>query len=100
MGWLLRWPAHVSAVMVGERVCGCIKPAISLFFCLSVLLSLSSRSQRVEWTVESRQAAMGTTKHKVLINCDMGEAYGNYACGPDEELLPLIDLANVACGFQ
>ncbi|UNI18726.1 hypothetical protein JDV02_004981 [Purpureocillium takamizusanense] len=37
---------------------------------------------------------------KVLINCDMGEAYGNYACGPDDDILPLIDIANVACGFH
>lgn len=43
---------------------------------------------------------MAHIRGKVLINCDLGEAYGNYACGPDEELLPLIDLANVACGFQ
>jgi len=26
--------------------------------------------------------------------------YGNYVCGPDLELLPLIDHANVACGFH
>lgn len=38
--------------------------------------------------------------HKVVINVDMGEAYGNYICGPDEKLLPMIDQANVACGFQ
>lgn len=43
---------------------------------------------------------MTQTKRKVLINCDMGEAYGNYVCGPDEELLPMIDIANVACGFH
>ncbi|KAL3492872.1 hypothetical protein BJX62DRAFT_202103 [Aspergillus germanicus] len=43
---------------------------------------------------------MGPIKKKALINCDMGEAYGNWACGPDLELLPLIDIANVACGFH
>ena len=43
---------------------------------------------------------MAPTKHKALINVDMGEAYGNYSCGPDKELLPMIDHANVACGFQ
>ncbi|KAM4056327.1 lamB/YcsF family protein [Hirsutella rhossiliensis] len=43
---------------------------------------------------------MAPTRHKVLINCDMGEAYGNYACGPDEELVSMIDIANVACGFH
>ncbi|OIW35563.1 lactam utilization protein lamb [Coniochaeta ligniaria NRRL 30616] len=43
---------------------------------------------------------MAPTPHKALINVDMGEAYGNYVCGPDKELLPLIDHANVACGFH
>jgi len=36
----------------------------------------------------------------VTINCDMGEGYGKWKMGPDEELMPLIDLANVACGFH
>lgn len=34
---------------------------------------------------------------KVHINVDLGEGYGNYKAGPDEELIPLIDYANVAC---
>ncbi|KAH7129876.1 lactam utilization protein lamb [Dactylonectria estremocensis] len=38
--------------------------------------------------------------HKGLINVDMGEGYGNFICGPDKELLPMIDHANVACGFH
>ncbi|EEA21437.1 hypothetical protein TMatcc_009154 [Talaromyces marneffei ATCC 18224] len=43
---------------------------------------------------------MAPTIKKALINVDMGEAYGNYVCGPDKELLPMIDHANVACGFH
>jgi len=43
---------------------------------------------------------MAPIKHKALINVDLGEAYGNWACGPDLDLLPLIDHANVACGFH
>ncbi|KAL3482080.1 LamB/YcsF [Aspergillus californicus] len=43
---------------------------------------------------------MAPTTRKALINVDMGEAYGNYICGPDKELLPMIDHANVACGFH
>lgn len=35
---------------------------------------------------------------KFEINCDMGEAYGPWKMGPDEELMPLIDRANIACG--
>ena len=36
----------------------------------------------------------------VLINCDMGESFGVYSIGNDEEIMPLIDVANVACGFH
>ena len=43
---------------------------------------------------------MGPIKHKALLNVDLGEGYGNLKCGPDAELLPLIDIANIACGFQ
>jgi 5-oxoprolinase (ATP-hydrolysing) subunit A len=34
------------------------------------------------------------------INCDMGEAFGLYKMGDDTALMPLIDIANVACGFH
>ncbi|KAK6442984.1 hypothetical protein LTR95_000697 [Oleoguttula sp. CCFEE 5521] len=37
---------------------------------------------------------------KVHINVDLGEGYGNYHPFPDDELLPLIDFANIACGFH
>ncbi len=33
-------------------------------------------------------------------NCDMGEAFGLYRMGDDEALMPLISVANVACGFH
>ena len=36
----------------------------------------------------------------VIINCDMGEAFGLYRMGDDEGLMPQIDVANVACGFH
>jgi 5-oxoprolinase (ATP-hydrolysing) subunit A len=36
----------------------------------------------------------------VMINCDMGEAYGLYRMGDDEGLMPHITVANVACGFH
>lgn len=35
-----------------------------------------------------------------IINCDMGEGFGLYKIGDDEGLMPLIDVANVACGFH
>lgn len=34
------------------------------------------------------------------MNCDMGEGFGLYKIGDDEGLMPLIDVANVACGFH
>ncbi|CAI6302304.1 unnamed protein product [Periconia digitata] len=43
---------------------------------------------------------MPAIKHPVKINVDLGEGYGNFKCGPDDELIPLIDHANVACGFH
>ena len=36
----------------------------------------------------------------VMINCDMGEAFGLYRCGDDEGIMPHITVANVACGFH
>lgn len=36
----------------------------------------------------------------VTLNCDMGEAFGLYPMGDDEGLMPLINVANVACGFH
>lgn len=37
---------------------------------------------------------------RVSINCDMGEGFSLYKLGDDAALMPLIDLANVACGFH
>jgi UPF0271 protein len=34
------------------------------------------------------------------INCDMGESFGLYRLGDDAALMPLISVANVACGFH
>jgi hypothetical protein len=45
-------------------------------------------------------STMPAIKHPVKINVDLGEGYGNFKCGPDDELIPLIDHANVACGFH
>ena len=35
-----------------------------------------------------------------IINCDMGEGFGLYKMGADEAIMPLITVANVACGFH
>ncbi|TQR13739.1 LamB/YcsF family protein [Psychrobacillus soli] len=34
------------------------------------------------------------------LNCDMGESFGAYKLGMDEEVIQLISSANIACGFH
>ena len=36
----------------------------------------------------------------IRLNCDMGESFGIWKMGNDEEIMPLIDMANLACGFH
>ncbi|KUP24629.1 5-oxoprolinase subunit PxpA [Paenibacillus sp. DMB5] len=36
----------------------------------------------------------------VDLNCDMGESFGAYRLGQDEDILPYITSANIACGFH
>lgn len=43
---------------------------------------------------------MPPIQKKVHLNVDLGEGYGNFKAGPDDELIPLIDHANVACGVS
>ncbi len=43
---------------------------------------------------------MASAVGKVTLNCDMGESFGLYTMGDDAAMFPLIDLANVACGFH
>ena len=37
---------------------------------------------------------------RILLNCDMGESYGAWRMGDDERAMPLVDQANLACGFH
>ncbi len=37
---------------------------------------------------------------KVDLNCDMGESFGVYQMGNDEEIMKFITSANIACGFH
>ena len=34
------------------------------------------------------------------LNCDLAEGFGSWRKGLDEEIMPLIDMANIACGFH
>lgn len=36
----------------------------------------------------------------VDLNCDMGESFGAYKIGVDEEIMPLVTSANIACGLH
>ena len=38
--------------------------------------------------------------YTIDLNCDLGESYGAYRLGMEEEIIPLISSANVACGFH
>ena len=34
------------------------------------------------------------------LNCDLGESFGAWTMGLDDEVMPFIDQANIACGFH
>ncbi len=34
------------------------------------------------------------------LNCDLGESFGSWTIGLDEQVMPHIDQANIACGFH
>lgn len=38
--------------------------------------------------------------YKVDLNCDLGESFGNYKIGCDEEVIKYISSASIACGFH
>uniref|UniRef100_A0A8H7NQV4 Lactam utilization protein lamB n=1 Tax=Bionectria ochroleuca TaxID=29856 RepID=A0A8H7NQV4_BIOOC len=59
------------------------------------------RGSRPGITLFSSQRTMAPgLARKYEINADMGEGFGRWKMGPDEELMPLIDAANIACGFH
>ena len=39
-------------------------------------------------------------RNRIDMNSDVGESFGNYKIGLDEEVIPLISSANIACGFH
>ena len=41
----------------------------------------------------------GSTRY-IDLNCDMGESYGRWTLGNDEEVMPNLTSANLACGFH
>ena len=43
---------------------------------------------------------MGEARFCVDLNCDLGESFGRYKLGLDEEVIGRVSSANVACGFH
>lgn len=37
---------------------------------------------------------------RLLLNCDMGESFGAWTMGLDDQVMPHVDCANIACGFH
>ncbi|WP_332398513.1 5-oxoprolinase subunit PxpA [Vibrio metschnikovii] len=42
---------------------------------------------------------MSTTR-TIKLNCDMGQGFGAWQMGADQDIMPHIDMANIACGFH
>ncbi|MGC9402160.1 5-oxoprolinase subunit PxpA [Vibrio genomosp. F10] len=40
------------------------------------------------------------TQATITLNCDMGESFGEWKMGADEQVMPHINMANIACGFH
>lgn len=38
--------------------------------------------------------------YQIDLNCDLGESFGRYTLGMDEEVIPYITSANIACGYH
>lgn len=38
--------------------------------------------------------------YRIDLNCDLGESFGAYKLGVDEDILPFVTSANIACGFH
>ncbi len=36
----------------------------------------------------------------LMLNCDLGESFGSWKMGRDDDVMPHIDQANIACGFH
>lgn len=43
---------------------------------------------------------MSSWRYRIDLNSDLGEGFGPFRVGADDELFPLISSANVACGFH
>lgn len=47
-----------------------------------------------------KEEIVANKKRKVDLNCDLGESFGAYQIGADEDIIPYITSANIACGYH
>ena len=52
----------------------------------------------IHMTYQLQRRKLGMTS--IDLNCDMGESYGTYVLGYDEQTVPYVTSINVACGFH
>jgi 5-oxoprolinase (ATP-hydrolysing) subunit A len=55
---------------------------------------------RLHVEIEIQEAFSTMANVYIDINCDMGESYGRWKLGWDEEIMPYLTSANIACGFH
>ncbi len=72
----------------------------------SKLVCADSKAQMREWQprkwrmVRRFRVRKDEVMYCIDLNCDLGESFGSYKIGSDEEVIPLITSANVACGYH
>jgi 5-oxoprolinase (ATP-hydrolysing) subunit A len=59
---------------------------------------IASASLRALWQGADRRARYSIRRVQIDLNADVGESYGAWAMGQDEELVPLMTSVNIACG--
>src|SRR5713101_8249100 len=55
---------------------------------------------RLHVEIATQEAFSAMANVHIDINCDMGESYGRWKLGYDEEIMPYLTSANIACGFH
>jgi UPF0271 protein len=74
---------------------------ISAYVFFGILSNISSNGKRSAMTAKQPASDVAPTPGwSVDLNADMGESFGLFRYGADEELLPFLSSANVACGFH
>jgi len=58
------------------------------------------RRLAIHYTAAHRPFEGAFQMGRLLLNCDIGESFGAWTMGLDAEVMPLIDCANIACGFH